>query len=207
LWVATANKHKLREIAQILGSGWMVRGRQSRAKETGRTFEQNAAIKANALRNFLARHRRTAAADAVLADDSGLEVAALGGAPGVRSARYAGVGAGDALNRRKLLRALEKITNRRAAFRCVLALAPVSGRGRLHFFRGAAPGRISREERGRRGFGYDSLFVPSGFKRTFAEMSAATKNRLSHRAQALSKMRKWLGRKGAIRGLRVDFFR
>ena len=123
-----------------------------------------------------------------MSDDSGLEVDALGGAPGVYSARYAGEGAGDAANRAKLLR--ELAPRRRngerfaARFRCVRAIAEMGAT--LGTFDGAVEGAVIDEERGEGGFGYDALFVPEGFQQTFAELPAEVKNGLSHRARALA---------------------
>jgi XTP/dITP diphosphohydrolase len=121
-----------------------------------------------------------------LADDSGLEVDALGGDPGVISARYSGPGATDASNRRKLLAELAPLpptTPRTARFRCVLTLASPAGEI-LGSWSGAVEGRIIAEERGEGGFGYDALFLPDGHEQTFAELPAAVKNQLSHRARA-----------------------
>ena len=125
--------------------------------------------------------------EASLADDTGLEVDALGGAPGVRSARYAGPDADDAANRQRLLAALAETDDRAARFRTVLAYADASG---VRFFDGVCEGAITREESGEGGFGYDSLFVPaSGDGRTFAQMDAAEKNGISHRGRALDALR------------------
>jgi XTP/dITP diphosphohydrolase len=152
-------------------------------EETGETFEANAIIKALAAsERFPGR---------VLADDSGLEVDALEGAPGVRSARYAGEHATDADNRARLLRELERAgvrgRQRTARFRCVLALAK---HGKvLGTFEGAVEGVIIPVERGTGGFGYDPLFVPDGYCQSFAELPAEIKNRESHRARALAALR------------------
>ncbi|MFN3597822.1 MAG: RdgB/HAM1 family non-canonical purine NTP pyrophosphatase [Rubricoccaceae bacterium] len=155
--------------------------------EDAPTLEGNAEKKARAL----AAHTGLPA----LADDTGLEVDALGGAPGVRSARFAGPGADDAANRAQLLALLGDRADRAARFRTVLAYAePPAAHGpesraaesRVHFFEGVCTGRIGTAERGAGGFGYDALFVPDeGDGRTFAEMSTAEKNRLSHRGRAL----------------------
>ena len=130
----------------------------------------------------------------VLSDDSGLEVDALDGAPGIRSARYSGEFSTDASNRAKLLVALAGIgsrgKDRSARFRCVMALAE-NGQ-LLGTFEGAVEGIIINQEHGTGGFGYDSLFVPEGKCQTFAQLSAATKNELSHRACALAKVREFL---------------
>jgi XTP/dITP diphosphohydrolase len=182
--VATKNAHKTAEIRAILGDGWQVTDLCSHPgiaapDETGSSFAENAEIKAVAASLRFDGF--------VLADDSGLEVDALGGRPGVRSARYAGDGATDAENRALLLAELRKAgahgAQRRARFRCALVLAS-RGIARGCFF-GAVEGMILDEEQGSGGFGYDALFVPDGFSDSFAELPAETKNQLSHRARAL----------------------
>jgi XTP/dITP diphosphohydrolase len=154
-------------------------------EETGETFEENASLKALAASAHFEGW--------VLADDSGLEVDALGGAPGVRSARFSGEGATDASNRALLLEKLAGIPEdqRSARFRCVIALA--RGGEVLAHFSGSVEGAIIASEKGEGGFGYDPLFVPVGFSETFAELSAETKNRLSHRGRALAEMKGWPG--------------
>ena len=183
LLIATANRHKTEEFRAMLAGIAEVEDLTSHphlppVEETGSTFEENSAIKAIA----------TAQATGLpaLADDSGLEVDALGGEPGVHSARYSGAGATDATNRKKLLEELSRlpaIAPRAARFRCVLTLAGPDGSVRGSWS-GAVEGRIISEERGRGGFGYDPLFVPEGYEETFAELPAAVKNQLSHRARA-----------------------
>jgi len=139
----------------------------------------------------------------VLADDSGLEVDALNGAPGVYSARFAALGVGtltnssDAANNAKLLRLLEKVPleRRTARFRCALAVVEVQPRspvGPPHLFEGACEGQIAFAPCGQGGFGYDPLFVPSGYRESFAELGESVKNALSHRAKALARLRQWL---------------
>ena len=144
-------------------------------EETGTTFLENARLKALEVSALVG--------GLVLADDSGLEVDALDGAPGVRSARYAGEGGGDAANNAKLMREMDGVDDRRARFRCVMVLAK-NGKV-LGEFAGAVEGRIIGEPRGAQGFGYDPFFVPEGFTETFAELGVEVKNRLSHRARAL----------------------
>lgn len=184
LLVATKNAHKTGEIRAILGEAWQVTDLNAHPEilspeETGETFQANAEIKAIAASQLFA--------GVVMADDSGLEVDALGGAPGVRSARYAGENATDAENRAKLLRELEQVGARGKAragrFRCALAIAQ-AGRV-LGVFQGAVEGIITPHERGSGGFGYDKLFVPDGECCTFGELPSEVKNRLSHRARAL----------------------
>jgi XTP/dITP diphosphohydrolase len=188
--VSTRNAHKLVEIRQILGPSFELLDLSSvpalgEVEETGTTFEENAALKALAA---------SAHFDGwVLADDSGLEVDALGGAPGVRSARFSGEGATDVTNRALLLEKLATVPadQRSARFRCVIALA--RGGEVLAYFSGAVEGVIIQSEQGAGGFGYDPLFVPEGFGETFAELGAETKNRLSHRGRALAGLKSWPG--------------
>lgn len=193
LLIATKNAHKTAEIAALLGPAWAVTDLNAHPEipapdETGATCAENAALKARA-----ASERLTGL---VLADDSGLEVDALGGAPGVRSARYAGPQATDAENRAKLLHALANFRGqeRAARFRCVLVLAE---NGILRAtFEGTVEGEIIQAERGEGGFGYDALFVPEGYGETFAQLPASTKNTLSHRARAMENIRVWLRSQG-----------
>lgn len=185
LLVATKNAHKTAEIRAMLGPAWEITDLNAHPEvpapeETGATFAENAAIKAVAASRVFP--------GLVLSDDSGLEVDALGGAPGILSARYAGPGATDADNRARLLRELAAVRAPgqpcAARFRCVMALAE-DGRV-LATFAGAVEGAIIEEERGDGGFGYDALFVPEGHRETFAQLSGEVKNGLSHRARALS---------------------
>lgn len=185
LLLATRNAHKAREVREILGDGWIVEDLSvlpglADVEETGETFEENARIKALAASPFYDGW--------VLADDSGLEVDALGGAPGVRSARYAGDDADMEKNRALLMLKMRGEDNRAARFRCVLALA--RGGVVVQVFFGVVEGLITEEERGGEGFGYDPMFVPEGCRRTFAEMSAVEKHSLSHRARALAALAK-----------------
>ena len=183
LLLATRNPHKTREVREILGDGWEVEDLTARAdlpdvEETGTTFEENARLKAAA---------GSAHYDGwVLADDSGLEVDALGGAPGVRSARFAGDNADMTANRTLLLEKLREVRGkeRSGRFHCVLALA--KGGKVVRVFHGTIEGVITPAERGSGGFGYDPLFVPQGSCRTFAEMAGAQKHALSHRGRALA---------------------
>lgn len=188
LLVSTRNAHKVTEIAAILGDAFDVSDLSAapgvpEVEESGQTFEENAALKAVAA----SLHWEAW----VIADDSGLEVDAIGGEPGVRSARYAGVGATDAANNRLLMEKLAGVSDRSARFRCVIVLAR-AGR-KLAAFDGCVEGRLLEEARGDGGFGYDPLFVPDGYTETFAELAAATKNQLSHRARALAKLKAWQG--------------
>jgi XTP/dITP diphosphohydrolase len=154
-------------------------------EETGETFEDNATLKAVALSQIYEGW--------VIADDSGLEVDALGGAPGVYSARYSGKEATDAENNALLLKNLENVRgkDRKARFRCVIALARAGYQ--VAAFSGAVEGIITNRPKGAGGFGYDPLFVPRGFCKTFGQLPAAAKNNLSHRAMALERLREWDG--------------
>lgn len=183
LLIATRNAHKTGEIRALLGPAWQVEDLSAHpalpeVDETAETFAGNAALKALSASSRLPGVW-------VLADDSGLEVDALDGAPGVISARYSGPGATDASNRAKLLAALHEVPGERrtARFRCAMALA-LDGTLRAEFD-GRVEGRILAEERGQGGFGYDCLFAPAGHTETFGELSAEVKNTLSHRARAL----------------------
>ena len=198
LLIASHNAHKAAEIAAILGENFDV---QSLARhhgapeveENGDTFTANAVKKAVETASRLGGQALgQALPDFVLADDSGLAVDALGGAPGVRSARYAG-GDGnstDAANNAKLLRALVGVAdgNRGAQFQCVLALAALGQGGEVRTFEGICRGRIARAESGEDGFGYDPLFIPDGHDLSFAELGPDIKNSISHRARALAKL-------------------
>jgi XTP/dITP diphosphohydrolase len=188
LLISTRNAHKVDEIREILGSRFCISDLSALpgfpdVEETGSTFQENAAIKALAA---------SARFDGwVIADDSGLEVDALNGAPGVRSARFSGDSATDASNRALLLGKLLSVSgkDRSARFRCVIALAR---RGEiLAHFSGSVEGVIIPQEKGTGGFGYDSLFVPEGHCETFAQLGANIKNTLSHRARALSELKNW----------------
>lgn len=178
LFVATHNKNKLREIGEIL-PGFEIVSDDPDVEETAETFEGNALIKVRAI---AARH----AGSWCLADDSGLEVAALKGAPGVRSARYAGEPSDTAKNNALLLKNLEGETDRRARFVCCCAL--VSPEGKEQVVTGFCEGVIAQEASGVAGFGYDPLFIPEGYDRTFAELGAEEKNRISHRGAALAQV-------------------
>ena len=191
LLLASHNPHKTREFRELLGAEFCVSDLLAHpdaavTEETGATFQENAVLKAlDASRWF---------SGLVLADDSGLEVDALDGAPGVRSARYAGENATDAENRERLLEELRQVgargRARSARFRCMLALA--CNGVIASTFDGLVEGTIINRERGEGGFGYDALFVPVGFCATFAQLSSEIKNRESHRARALSKARDFL---------------
>ena len=184
LVVATRNRHKTREIQHILGPEFKVRDlgahpEVSEIRESGTSFEENAKLKALAASKQLP--------DLVIADDSGLEVDALGGAPGIYSARYAGTNATEKDRIDKLLRKLARVRatedGRRARFRCVMALA--RNGNLLGTFEGTVEGRITDKARGDSGFGYDPIFIPEGLKQTFGELPTEVKNTISHRAKAI----------------------
>lgn len=191
LLVATRNAHKTEEIQRILGSQFNVTDLAAHPEiphiaESGTTFQENAILKAVAVSKRMPGF--------VIADDSGLEVEALRGAPGIYSARYAGMNATDQEKTHKLLEELARVGSaknaRRARFRCVLALAC---KGEiLGIFEGIVEGQIADRPRGSHGFGYDPIFMPEGFQRTFGELAPAEKNQLSHRARALEKLRTFL---------------
>jgi XTP/dITP diphosphohydrolase len=209
LLVATGNAHKVEEIRSVLGTAFRVIsqkdiGLRLEPEETGSTFTENAMIKALTWARHPALGSSVHSVDRVLADDSGLEVDVLGGAPGVHSARYAHLetdqpgNAPDTANNARLLRELARFPVDRwtARFKCVLALAPVrpgvSGEvleQETRWFEGACEGRIQPQGSGVGGFGYDPLFVPEGETRSFAELGASVKNRISHRARALAALR------------------
>ena len=176
LILATHNANKVREIRAILPD-WEIASEDSAAEETEPTFKGNALLKARALR---ARHPGAW----ILADDSGLEVVALGGAPGVRSARYAGEDGNTPKNNALLLKNLEGVTDRRARFVCAMALLAPDGAERT--VEGECPGAILTAPTGAGGFGYDPLFVPDGYAKTFAELAPEEKNAISHRGRALA---------------------
>jgi XTP/dITP diphosphohydrolase len=191
LLLGTRNPGKLRELTSILDdSGWSFSSLRefedvATAEENAATFSENAISKAQ----FYA----TATGLWTLADDSGLEVEALGGAPGVISARYAGEHASDADRRELLLSELAKTgdTNRRARFVSVVAIARADGMI-VNVSEGVCEGMIAFAPRGRGGFGYDPLFIPNGYDQTFAELPQEVKNQISHRAKALLETKRFL---------------
>ena len=210
LLIATRNAHKVGEIRTLLGEQFHYLTLADfpgvpEAVEDAVTFAGNAVKKAHTLLNWfaIAADFSSALADAplfVLADDSGLEVDCLNGAPGVHSARFAALDTGkpgnssDAANRAKLLQMLKDVPveKRTARFRCVIALVEFKPRSEIsdpQLFEGTCEGRIALSPRGQNGFGYDPLFVPEGFAQTFAELGDEVKNQLSHRAQALTRLR------------------
>ena len=189
---ASNNAHKLDEVRRIMPSDIEVLslsdiGFEAEIEETGTTLEENSAIKAEAVYQWILDHGHCSL-DGVFADDTGLEIDALGGKPGVYTARWAG---GPAANRKKALSELQGKTDRGAQFRTVITLIKVNGE-RLAVS-GIVRGRIAEEEYGNGGFGYDPVFIPEGYDKTFGELPAEIKNSISHRARALQALVKVIG--------------
>lgn len=186
---ATNNKHKLEEIRDILGKDFEIVslaeiGCNEDIPETGATLQENARQKSA----YIVEHY----GQNCFADDTGLEVDVLGGEPGVRSARYAeGTDHDSEANMRKLLAKLEGKTNRTARFRTVISLVID---GVEHQFEGRVEGRIAAEKHGTEGFGYDPVFIPEGYDKSFAELGEEIKNQISHRARAVKKLAEYLGK-------------
>lgn len=179
---ATNNAHKLSEAQALLGEEFRLLtprdcGITEDIPETAATLDGNASQKSHYLHERVGKN--------CFADDTGLEVEALGGEPGVRSARYASDGHDFAANNRLLLKNMEGVKNRKARFRTVISLILD---GEEHLFEGIVEGRIAESESGCGGFGYDPLFIPDGYDCTFAEMSAEEKNAISHRGRAVQKL-------------------
>jgi len=196
LWIATTNRGKTREFKLLLGSRWRVKDLHSfpqlpEIRETGKTFLANASLKALAL-------SRALPGKLILADDSGIVVPALGGRPGVRSARFSGPKATPEKNRTKLLRLMRPVSGlgRKAYFQAALVLA-IDGRI-LGAKYGRIWGKITSVERGVGGFGYDPIFQPRGFTQTFGELPAVTKKRISHRSVAVRAIKSLLSRDKAF---------
>jgi XTP/dITP diphosphohydrolase len=183
---ATNNAHKIEEVAAKIGDQFDILsldaiGFSDDIDETGTTFHTNASIKSQTIyRKFKLN---------CFGDDSGLEITALNGEPGVYSARYAGEHGNHDANITKVLKSLEGITDRSARFITVISLI---WNGEEHFFEGTVEGSIRHDRSGAKGFGYDPIFQPDGYNITFAEMSMDEKNNISHRARALEKMVKFL---------------
>lgn len=184
--IASKNLHKIRELRGMLKSissidvlSLLNFPEYVSPEETGESFKENALLKA--------RHAAQQLKKPVLADDSGLVVPALGGLPGIRSSRFAGEDATDGENRQKLLQEMahKKDHERSCYYECCLSLA---SDGEVKFFTGICEGLLLKEERGRNGFGYDSLFVKNDYDKTFAEIEEGIKNRISHRRKAFEKL-------------------
>lgn len=179
---ATGNPHKIKEVSQLLGEAWDIRslpemGITEELPENQDTLEGNALEKARYIYEKLGEN--------CFAEDTGLEIEALGGAPGVYTARFAGEDKDPDANMNRALELLRGQTNRRARFRTVIALILD---GQEFLFEGIAEGNIRPEKSGAQGFGYDPIFEPQGFTQTFAQMDAPLKNRISHRGKAVQKL-------------------
>jgi len=184
--LASNNKHKLKEVRDIL-YGYNILslhqiGFNAEIEETGATIFENALIKAREIRKHTDKM--------IIADDTGLFVHALNDEPGVYSARYAGESATFEDNNNKLLKALENKEDRSAVFKCAIALNTPSGEEKI--FSGQVNGQIAKEYCGTGGFGYDPIFIPDDMDKTYANLSSEEKDKLSHRAKALSEMKKYL---------------
>lgn len=193
--LATRNAKKVEEMNRILGGMDITILSLDAFPSCPEVEEDRDSFEGNAVKKALTVARHTG--KAAMADDSGLEVDALSGAPGVLSARYAGEAATDADNVAKLLREMEEVPKERrsARFRCCIALAVPGTEGspeRVETFSGAVEGMIGREPMGKKGFGYDPLFYPEGYEMTFAEMPAHEKDGLSHRGNALAGLKDYL---------------
>ncbi len=183
---ATHNQHKLQEVQTILKEKYNVLGLDSlnfkqEIEETGTTFEQNAQLKAETIFEKFQIN--------CFADDSGLEIEALNGEPGIFSARYAGEPADSEKNIQKVLNKMQNISNRKARFRTIISYKT---KEKVMFFEGVIEGQILTEKRGDGGFGYDPIFMPKGYNKSFAELSSEKKNSISHRAIALKKFINYL---------------
>lgn len=189
LIIASSNQHKIDEIRAMLPQGYTLKGLKElgfkeEIPETGKTIEENSKIKAIFLKEHFKNEKVM-----VIADDSGLEVFSLNNAPGVYSARYAGEPKNDEANNKKLMKELSHQSLRNARFVTVITL--LDGEKEL-IFEGEVKGTIAFEPRGTNGFGYDPLFIPQGYRSTFAELSNETKNTISHRANAVKKLLAYL---------------
>ena len=193
LLIGTNNQHKVREINEILEREFpgkfeivtpsAVLDNSIDIEEIGKTLEENAYLKSS---EFYSLTKIPS-----ISDDTGLEIEALNGEPGVNSARYSGEHGNDAENRKKVLNLLNTVPEekRKARFRTVICYVV---EGKVEYIEGICSGRIIEEERGTNGFGYDSIFVPDGFEKTFAEMTAEEKNKLSHRGKAVRNLVEFL---------------
>lgn len=187
---ASTNRHKIDEIKAMLPEHIRLLslreiGFNEEISETADTIEGNAQLKAECIYAFIKNNPACAHVGGVFADDSGLEVDALNNKPGVYSARYAGEPKNDDANNQKLLKELKNITSRQARFKTVICLCMPDG---VHLFEGIVKGTIAYEARGSEGFGYDPLFIPQGYRSTFAELGNEVKNSISHRANAVKKL-------------------
>lgn len=187
LMIATRNAHKTGEIREMIGASYELRDVNDfpnlpEVEETGSTFLENATLKAVAISVLVE--------GMVLSDDSGLEVDALGGRPGVWSSRFGGEEGNHGKNNERLMKEMAGVSERGARFRCVMVLAKKGAV--LASFEGSVEGRILAQPGGKQGFGYDPLFAPLGYAQSFAELGAEVKNGMSHRGRALEKVVLWL---------------
>lgn len=194
---ASNNRHKLQEVRQILPEHISVLSLKDidfcqEIDETGKTLEENSALKAQTIWQWIENKKMTQEVDGVFADDTGLEIDALGGQPGVRTARWAGEDCNDAANRSKAIDELKDEKNRQAQFRTVVTLITQENTLQVE---GVVRGHISQQEEGEGGFGYDPVFVPEGYDKTFASLPAEIKNSISHRARAMEALKEHLGDK------------
>ncbi|HBG86351.1 MAG TPA: non-canonical purine NTP pyrophosphatase, RdgB/HAM1 family [Marinilabiliaceae bacterium] len=185
---ASHNTHKISELRQLLPAGVELVSLADfnyldEIEETGKDLMENAFIKARTVYSLFKLN--------TIADDTGLEVEALGGAPGVMSARYAGEGKRSEDNIRKLLKELDGVTNRKARFRTVISLIY---NGKEYAFEGVINGTITDSPSGKEGFGYDPIFKPDGYNLSFAEMDSATKNSISHRGLAVRQLTNFINK-------------
>lgn len=187
LLFASSNKNKIKEITQLLPEGYTLLGLQDiditeEIPEPGATIKENSFLKANyVIEKLKSQGKETA----VFADDSGLEVEALNNAPGVYSGRYAGIPKSDQANNEKLLQELSHKENRKARFVTVITLIK---EGSINYFEGEVKGTIASKATGNHGFGYDPLFIPDEYEKSFAEFSPEEKNKISHRGRAVQKL-------------------
>lgn len=183
IFLASGNPHKIKELGDLLNDLGIDLKSTLDYPDAEEVEENRPDLEGNALKKARYWHQKTGLP--ALADDTGLEVEVLNGAPGVYSARYAGENASDEENVRKLLHELGDESDRSARFRTVVAF--ISATGKEHLFEGICAGEIISVKRGKKGFGYDPVFVPDGYEQTFAELSSKAKNRISHRGLAIQK--------------------
>jgi XTP/dITP diphosphohydrolase len=194
IFLASGNRHKIEELQQVLRPIGIELKSTFDVEKPEVVVEDQPTLEGNALKKAHHWHRKTGLS--ALSDDTGLEVYALDGAPGVYSARYAGENATYDDNVNKLLSEMERAADRKARFRTVIAYVNTEGE---YLFEGVCEGKIISEKRGEKGFGYDPVFVPDGFDQTFAELSSTEKNRISHRGRALQKFMEFIEKRSPQR--------
>ncbi len=188
IFIASGNTHKIEELRQVLNPMGIELKSTLDFPDAEEVEEDQPDLEGNAMKKARFWHHKTGLPS--LADDTGLEVDALNGAPGVYSARYAGVNATYEDNVNKLLAELKGKENRTARFRTIVAFVTQNEK---HLFEGACEGQITTDKRGEKGFGYDPVFMPEGYQKTFAELSSEEKNRISHRGKAVQKFLEFVG--------------